>query len=389
MNAVQVAFQIPEYIAQGLSSGAYERVGGVVREVGSKQVVAWLREANETGEQVFSSFFSPSGISNISSVLNLAISTAGFTIVLKRLGDIERQLESAQGVLKFVDYKIDLSFYANFRAALDLAVNAFAMKNTENRRISAMHAINRFLEAEHQYTQLADKEVNAGSLVAHHYLTTLCLAYVTEARCYLELDEFDTARRRLREGMKIFRPLVKRHITTLLTSNPAAYLHPSLSKHVGLKRLTKVYQWLQPELDPSDILEMQIENLFTFAQNPAEWAESLPQAIRISHLGTVNLKNVFDDFDQPKNNFLGFFSSSDEKKSRLQAVRKGLSRLPVIVDLIEAMIEDENRYTTYMEEIRSIRRLGMSFQEWRQLAPPATAQRNGADLICITVPRGK
>ena len=44
----------------------------------------------------------------------------GFIVVLKRLGVIEQRLEQAQEVLQTIDYKIDLSFYANFRAALDL-----------------------------------------------------------------------------------------------------------------------------------------------------------------------------------------------------------------------------------------------------------------------------
>jgi hypothetical protein len=47
---------------------------------------------------------------------------------------------------------LDLGYYANFRAALDLAVNAFTMTKAENRRSSALQAINRFLETEHIYT---------------------------------------------------------------------------------------------------------------------------------------------------------------------------------------------------------------------------------------------
>ncbi len=86
MSAVQVALHVPAHIAQGISSGIYERVGGVVREVGSKQVVAWLREAYETGQPVLSNLVSASPVGVVSSVLNLAVSTTGFIVVLKRLG---------------------------------------------------------------------------------------------------------------------------------------------------------------------------------------------------------------------------------------------------------------------------------------------------------------
>ncbi len=47
MNTVDATFHVPEHIAQGLSNGTYERVGGVVREIESKQVVTWLREVYE------------------------------------------------------------------------------------------------------------------------------------------------------------------------------------------------------------------------------------------------------------------------------------------------------------------------------------------------------
>ena len=276
MSTVNATFQVPKYIAQGLSNGTYERVGGVIREANSKQVVAWLREAGEAGKILESVL---QNVGAVSSILNLAVSTMGFIVVLKRLGVIEQQLQQAQEVLQTIDYKIDLSFYANFRAALDLAMNAFTMTNAETRKMSAMQAINRFLEAEHHYTKLTDIEIGNGSQVADEYLSTLCLAYVTEVRCYLELDEIDTARRRLQEGAAILRPRFEKHINTLLTSNPAAYLHPSLKEQVGLKRLTKVYQWLEPGLDESDVFEMQRENLFKLAQNPDEWTNSLPQAI--------------------------------------------------------------------------------------------------------------
>ncbi len=68
------------------------------------------------------------------------------------LNAIEQRLKNIAEIFKKIDRKIDLSFYANFRAALDLAHNAFTMNKAENRRSSALQAINRFLEAEHIYT---------------------------------------------------------------------------------------------------------------------------------------------------------------------------------------------------------------------------------------------
>ena len=405
MYTIETSLQVPEHIAQGLSSGTYERVGGVIREAKSKHIVTWLREGYNRSESGVSNALLPSHssmisnsmnlalstVSAVTSTLNLAVSTMGFVIILNRLGVIEQQLGQAQEVFQKLDYKIDISFYANFRAALDLAINAFTMSNSESRKMSAMQANNRFLEAEQHYAKLTDIEIACGSSVADEYLSTLCLAYVTEARCYLELEEIETARRRLQEGTAKLRPFFEKHINTLLTSNPAAYLHPSLKEQVGLKRLTRVYQWLVPELDEGDVFEMQRENIFRLAQNPEAWTNSLPQAIRISKGGTPIPTNVFDGLAKQSKKFIGALPSMSKLKTgssetaTLSLEAAAFGQLPAAMALMEAMIEDDNRLTMYESEIEMIHQLGISFHEWQQLAPSIPAQGNGSDLIYITV----
>jgi hypothetical protein len=97
-------------------------------------------------------------VTSAASILNLGVSVIGFTVIAQRLKELEKRLQKAQEFLIKIDRKIDLSFYANFRAALDLAINAFTMSKGENRRSSALNAINRFLEAQHIYLDYADKE---------------------------------------------------------------------------------------------------------------------------------------------------------------------------------------------------------------------------------------
>jgi hypothetical protein len=391
MSIVEATFQIPQHIAIGLANGTYKRWGGVIREAQSGQIVTLLREGSKIGESTVSSLLSLTSVGAVASVLNLAVTTMGFIVVLKRLDVIEQQLKQAQQVLQAIDYKIDLSFYANFRAALDLAVNAFTMTNSETRKISAMQAINRFLEAEHHYTKLTDMEIDNGSQVADEYLSTLCLAYVTEVRCYLELEEIDTAHRRLQEGAAVLRPRFEKYVNTLLTSNPAAYLHPGLKEQVGLKRLTKVYQWLEPELDESDVFEMQRENLFKLAQDPEEWVNSLPQAIRIPKGGPAATTNVFNDLARQSIKLIGALPSRSKMKAgSLEAAlpspeTEAYDRLPAMMELMEMMVENDNRLAMYESEVGMIHQLGMSFQEWRQLAPSSTAPGTDADLMYITV----
>ncbi|HYO05676.1 MAG TPA: hypothetical protein VER14_01665, partial [Phototrophicaceae bacterium] len=92
--------------------------------------------------------------------------------------------------------------------------------------IYCLSPVNRFLEAEHIYIDYTDKELEQSSQIADEYLLTLSLAYVAEARCYLELDEPYIAIRRLQEGAAKLRPRIQRYIEILLTSNPAVFLQP-------------------------------------------------------------------------------------------------------------------------------------------------------------------
>jgi hypothetical protein len=419
MDPLTVTFAIAAPIAKGLASGIYERYGGVIRDTATKQVVTWLREyAPNPGQGNLSPSSEPNNFINLvlaganataaganaaiaskgfadvndrlggieqqisglqyglqqaqgilqvtsaASILNLGISVMGFAVIAKRLRELEERLQQAQELLTKIDRKIDLSFYANFRAALDMAMNAFTMSKPENRERSAMAAINRFLEAEHIYTDYTDQELKLGSQIADEYLLTLSLAYITEARCYLELEEPDTALRRFQEGSKVIRSRIKQYVDLLLTSNPAVYLQPQFKETIDLRRLTKIYQWLDPGLDEAAVFELQRENLFSLGgtSSPASsaWVKSLPPAI----LSRVEVQG-------------GWFGPSEEELKK-----EADKRLPQILEVIESMVETNRRFESYQSEIEAIAQLGMSFQEWLQLKP-SEAQPEGAELMYI------
>ncbi|WP_242051176.1 MULTISPECIES: hypothetical protein [Nostoc] len=63
---VTVTFMLADWVVKGLANGTLERVGGVIREVGTKQVVTWLREI--TGQ--------PAQVNKSDNLLNLIFSGA-------------------------------------------------------------------------------------------------------------------------------------------------------------------------------------------------------------------------------------------------------------------------------------------------------------------------
>jgi hypothetical protein len=197
MNSFTTTFSIPDWINNGLKSGIYVRFGGVIRDVRTKNIVAMLREVSPSLSQVPTVL---SQVGSVASILNLAISVIGFALLMKRLGKIEHRLKAVQDDIKQLHHKFDLSVYANFRAALDLARDSLTMTRSENRLSMAQLAINRFLEVQHIYTNYFDTAIEQNVEVANEYLLSLFLTYVARSRCYLELQENKTAISCLEEG---------------------------------------------------------------------------------------------------------------------------------------------------------------------------------------------
>ncbi len=445
--AVTATFVLADWIVKGLADGTFERVGGVIREVGTKHVVTWLKESglnagqlpiqNGSSSQLLNIIISGAnlltsgvnaGISGkefanvnhhlegieraslgntaissanlVASVANTAISAKGLTNVNYRLGGIEQQLQQAQGILQItsatsilslgvsvmgfavvtqrlneleqrlkqseellnkIDRKIDIGYYANFKAALGLAVNAFTMNKVENRERMAIEAINRFLEAEHIYTDYTDKELELGSQIADEYLLTLSLAYIAEARCHLELGEPETALIRFQDDAAVLRSRIQKYVDILLTSNPTVYLQPQFKEQIDLRRLTKIYQWSDPTLDENAVFEMQRENLFLMAQDPNKWLNSLPSAI----LDRVEVQG-------------GWFGRNQEDLKR-----EAYKRLPQTLEVVESIIETNQRFEAYQAEVQAIAQLGISFHDWLKLTP-SEVRPEGAELMFIT-----
>jgi hypothetical protein len=88
---LNVVFDVPALVAQGLLNGSLERVGGVVRDSSSKQVVMWLQEG---GSEVSKALANPpwaggasalAAANTLLATANLGMSVAGFALVLRSL----------------------------------------------------------------------------------------------------------------------------------------------------------------------------------------------------------------------------------------------------------------------------------------------------------------
>lgn len=361
---IDVMLELPNLIQTGLESGAYERLGGVIRDRASKQVVTWLREVQPDIANPLSQLPTLSPLTNLTSAINLGVGAIGFGVILNRLQSLEQRLKGIEALLEKIDRKIDLSFYANFRTALTLAENAAHIENLDERKFQARESMNRFVEAQHTYLGLTDQELDDGNPIAHEYWLMLVLAYVAEARCHLMLDSPKLAQRRFQTGTVEVRDRVQRCIQLLLTSNPAVYLEPTYKGQVDLTRLTRIYQWLgEPDLTENEVFERLREPLIEFDRKPNRWFKALPEAIKVQC--------------KVKKDFLG----NSKHKDYRAAVR---DYLPQAMDKIDTAIETFDRFAAYQTEITAIEQWQLSFQDWLQLAPETAAD---AGTVYYLVPK--
>jgi hypothetical protein len=73
MSQINVSAEIPQQIAEGLKSGTYDRIGGAIREIATREIIAWLREAHDFSEPVVSELLSLSTAPVNANALNLAL----------------------------------------------------------------------------------------------------------------------------------------------------------------------------------------------------------------------------------------------------------------------------------------------------------------------------
>ena len=360
--------EIAGRVLAGLSSGELERVGGVIRStVGRKEVVAWLRDI-PLGQSIDATVLSRLGpllqMNVATSVLNLSITAVGFMLILKRLKSIEDRLAK-----EFADInrKLDLSFYANFQAALGLANDAFGMRDDTNRRSNASLAINRFREAEQHYLGMLDNELKIGSPAVSPFLSTLFLAYASTARCHLELGETETALRHLQEGEAALSSRVKRYYDSIIGINPAIFLHPALADSISLERLTNLQRHYDGSLTESLTFEHLRKEIWEMAsQKPETWLRRLPASIW--------------DRDIDKWEKKGPLSLPRGKDEMLRQV---WPRLKGAFTLVELAQESLDCIEGYEMELQYLMDHSIAYSDWQQIKLPAAGPD---DPVAILLP---
>ena len=170
---------------------------------------------------------------------------------------------------------------------------------------------------------------------------------------------------RLEAGFRVISDRIRKYLDILLTSNPAAYLHPKFKNEIRLSNLTNVYRWIDPSLDAATVFEMQRDNIFSLKKDQSiesgyQWVNQLPQAI------------VAESEVQGS-----MWGNREEMKT------EAMNRLPLVFSTMESMIETIQRFEAYQSEVKAISKLGITFREWTLLAPVSKQQSEDRGLMYL------
>jgi tetratricopeptide (TPR) repeat protein len=407
MINIQTILEIPDWIQQGLKSVEYIRFGGIIREAKTKQIVAMLREVTPDISRSLDLLTPVSSVASILnlgvSILNLGVSVISFTLILKNLKDIEQQIKTqfsqVQDNINNLHRKFDISVYANFSTALDLAHDATTMIDAENRRNMATFAINRLLEAQHTFNDYINDSFEKNINYTDKFILSLSLAYLARSRCYLELEEFNSATSCLNEGAKVLRCYVEKYVKNLLISQPIARKIPSflggpitnLDSPVELCRLANICKWLEPALnnvidDKSILFEAQTKNLVKFIHNKTNTDKFDVEGLlmEVAPIAALSAIPIFGGLIAPKiaekvvHKHLTQHNCHDCAKEEINT-----DNLLEVIENIEQIIETYNRFEAYLIELQVMKQVGMSFHNWLQLTPHTEAQQYKDERIYI------
>ncbi len=356
---LEVALEIPLAIARGLASGELERVGGVVRDVASKQVVAWLREGGQIANnsdlaggllntllnsatggmlstttnllntavtarshflimQELHSLTNLIGIVSGIGVLNLATTVISTGIILKRMSDLESAIK---GLNVVIAKQFAQDHQVKMEAAIHAADNALNMEVPSNRNFQANTAIGKLFEArQHIWLEIdtlkssshdaPNNELMQKNIEQAMHLDTLY------CRCLLELENLARAKTfldiKLKDYRETSRCLVHRHLGT----HRAAYFHNSVLES-DLRRYIAIEHWLRA--DGNRLMEILLANRRDF------WNRDVANDSNIGKPG--------------KGNYLEALTQS------------------------ELLIENYRRFSGFHAEIEALERLGISHSE--------------------------
>lgn len=277
---LKVYFELPAQIALGLASGRLERVGGIIRDAASKKIVAWLRESGQlvlSDPELTTDFLrvlqkGSGGLAAVATgVLDAAVTARSHHLLMRKMDVIHRLSNLALvtgvmnlglGALSFVtmvDNANQIAELVKSEAERDRTIEResvieylgmLKLLSDDRQNLAAELAVLPVLKARKNLLRDFEDLLSAGRLTssqthdAIHCLVSTMQLDILHVRSYLDTNQLDAAKSRLRDCVKDYRMHVRSFVTKLLGEFPAMYFHKDVCTE-DFQRYLLIEEWLR------------------------------------------------------------------------------------------------------------------------------------------------
>lgn len=354
---LDVVFDVPPQVAQGLFDGSLERVGGVVRDSSTKQIVMWMQDGGSEVSKVLANPPLAGGANALAmanSVLataNLGVSVTGFAMVLQQLNRISDQIRAMEAKVDRISDKLDDQSLAQLKAGINACQDAVELQDPNLRIQMAGQALTTLHAARQYFNQQVVRSAAKAEATSAEYVGLAFVALSAEVQTYLQLDEGAKAARTLNQGMEELRPGLTQLINAVLDCT-CHYLRPEFSGqvdldlmlwlHNGFRRMKYDSGQLSEQLSAAQLFELMRPEITKVFQSHEGWHGEIPQV-------------VVDTSDVP-DWWIGPLNQGTDKRARLKDVKEELSKG---LNKIVGLVEGHDRLLAQALQLQEMERMGL------------------------------
>ncbi len=237
MIPYHVTFSMPPWIAEGIANGTMEAIGGVVRNIDTKQVVMWLRPGLEETAKAAAPLLGPLGGLTGTAALSLVgtaglgvVAFAGFAVLKGQLAKVDSKLDDlkkGQGRLQDGMNELLEDAFAKALQETETAVETIAMEE-ERRAFDKLQAPIMMLREKgkffaHKMEGVLKQETPLARATLFAELAKLfVLAAQAKGRALMRYDSLAAAQRELQSDQERYAKLRQRFLEPLAA--PAQHL---------------------------------------------------------------------------------------------------------------------------------------------------------------------
>lgn len=361
---INVVFDVPAKIAEGLANGTLQRVGGVVRDASNKQVVMWLQEG---GSGVSKALASPpmAGSGNALAAANpylaavdIGVSVAGFAMVLQQLNRISDQIRAVEAKVDRISHKLDDQALAQLKAGINACQNAVELQDPTLRIQMAGQALTTLHAARQFFNQQVVRSAGKAEAASAEYVGLAFVALAAEVQTYLQLDEGEKAARALAQGLDELRPGLTQLMNAVLDCT-CHYLKPEFAGEVDLDLMLWLHNGFRrmkckpgesaEQLSASELFEIMRPHITKVFKSHEDWHGEIPQV-------------VIDTSDVP-DWWMGPLNQGTDKGARFRQVKANLAKG---LNKIVALVEAHDRLLAQVLQLQEMERLGLKPTDLKQ-----------------------